>query len=402
MMRFCRRALSSGLPILPILALLSACDWFSSSQSSPPTGLAATGALRVIHLSWKSGGPLVDYNIYRSTDNVTFTKRNGDPVGVASYNDNIASPVGDGVFYYYRVTAVDTTESDPSATVRAIHGTRLAAAYRTGFASDNVNKSPYVLEGTTVVDNGSFVIQGSDKLYLLDNAVLDIEQGNDVTVHGLLRVLAASGASHATITSHRAIGSLASGEGFSITFDGAVDFNPTNNSGTWLRNTQLTNLASAQAISIRSCSPRIQNCKAVSNIRTGGSAGTSYLSIESGSGPVIRNCSFDYMTLEVSGGDPSATTFAMENNIFTNSYYAVSFWNLVGPGVNPGQIANNVFDGRKAAYLWNVTGAVVPLEDNFWSGASPVPTTLSQGGSTSSYSFFPNLLAAPTPVGPDW
>ena len=398
MKRLVRRALSAGLTLLPILALLSACGT-SSTPPAPPTGLSATGALGVIHLSWDSGGPVVGHNIYRSTDNVTFVKRNGDKVGGTTYDDAIASPAGDGVFYFYRITAEDTTESEPSGTVRAIHGTRLAAAYVAGFTSDNT-ASPYVLEGTTVVDGGSFVLQGGDKLYLLDNADLDVEQGNDVTVDGLLRVLAASGESHATITSHRVSAPLAPGEGFSIALHTSDDFNPTDNSGTWLRNTLLSNLKSGQAFSISNCSPRVENCKAVSN----DNVGTSYFSINSGAGPTIRNCSFDNMTLQVSGGDPSATTLAMDNNIFTNSYYAVSFWDLVGPGVSPGQIANNVFDGRKLAYLWNVTGATVPLDNNFWSGASPVPTVL-RGGSTPvtvTYSFSPFLTAAPTLAGPDW
>jgi len=405
MKRILCRVLCSCLPLLPILALLSACVEFSYQQApSPPAGVSATGARGVIHLSWTDGGPVVSHNIYRSTDNVTFAKRNGAPVGGTSYDDVIASPAGDGVIYYYRITVVDTKESGPSATVGTIHGTRLAAAYRTGFTSIAA-ASPYVLERTTVVDNGSFVLQGGDKLYLLDNAVLDVEQGNSVTVHGLLRVLAASGASHATITSHRVSGPLALGEGVSIAFDGADDFDPTDDSGTWLRNTLLSNLASAQAIRVLNCAPRIENCKAVSNIRTGGSAGTSYLSIEAGGGPTIRNCSFDFMTLQVSGGDPSTTTFAMDNNIFTNSYYAVSFWNLSGPGVNPGQITNNAFDGRKPAYLWNVTGAAnVPLENNFWTGAFPGPEpTIVTGGTTSvTCSFSPTLPATPSPAGPDW
>jgi len=396
--RLFRRVFSSGVPLLPVLVLLSACST-SSTPPLPPTGLSATGALGVIRLSWTDGGPLVGHNIYRSTDNATFAKRNGDRVPGTSYDDSIESPSGDGVVYYYRITAEDTNESDPSDTVRAVHGTRLAAAYRAGFTSDNT-ASPYVLEGTTVVDGGGFLLQGGDKLYLLDNAVLDVEQGNDVTVHGLLRVLAASGASHATITSHRVSATLAPGEGLSITFDGADDFNPTDNSGTWLRNTLLSNLKSGEAIVVQSCSPRIENCKAVSNDGTG----ASYLSINPEGGPILRNCSFDFMTLQVSGGDFSTTALAIDNSVFTNSYYAVSFWNLVGPGVASGQIANNVFDGRKRAYLWNVTGANVPLDNNFWSGASPVPTVL-RGGSTPvtvTYSFDPALLAAPPSAGPDW
>jgi len=398
--RFVRRALFSGLPFLPVLALLSACGWLSTDSPAPPAALSATGALGVIHLSWTDAGPVVGHNIYRSADNATFVKRNGDRVGGTSYDDAIASPEGDGVFHYYRITAVDTKESEPSETVRAIHGTRLANAYLGGFVSDDDALSPYVLEGTTVVDGGGFLLQSGDKLYMLDNAVLDVEQGNDVTIQGLLRVLAVSGDSHTTITSHGVSAPLAPGEGFSITFNGADDFNPTDNSGTWLRNTLLSNLKSAQAIVIRSCSPRIENCKANSNDNTG----TSYLSINSGGGPGIRNCSFDNMTLQVSGGDPSATTLAMENNVFTNSNYAVSFWDLAGPGVSPGQIANNVFDGRKLAYLWNVTGANVPLENNFWSGASSVPTVI-RGGTTPvtvTYSFSPFLTAAPTLAGPDW
>jgi hypothetical protein len=396
MKRFVRCALSSGLPIL---LLLSACGGLSTTPSAPPTGLSATGALRVIHLTWTSGGPLLGHNIYRSTDNVTFAKRNGATVGGTSYDDDIASPAGDGVFYYYRITAVDTMESSPSATVRAIHGTRLAAAYGTGFSS-NTAANPYVLEGTTVVNNGSFVIQLNHKIYLLDNAVLDIEQGNDVTVLGLLRVLAASGASHATITSHRVgVGAhLAPGEGFSITFYTPNDFNPIDNSGTWLRNTLLSNLKSGPAFSITSCFPRIENCKAIAN----DNIGTSYLSINSGGGPGIRNCSFDNMTLQVSDGN-LFPTLAMDNNIFTNSYYAVSFWNVVGPGVSPGQIANNVFDGLKPAYLWNVTGSNVPLDNNFWNSPFLVPTTIITGGTTTAtYSFFPALIAAPPSAGPDW
>lgn len=384
------------MSFLPVLALLSGCGWLSVDQPAPPTGLSATGALGVIHLSWTDGGPVVGHNIYRSTDNVTFVKRNGDKVGGTKYDDAIDSPDGDGVFYYYRITAEDTKESEPSGTVRAIHGTRLASSYGAGFTSAAA-ASPYVLEGTTVVDGGNFVFRAGDKLYLLDNAVLDVEQGNDVTVDGLLRVLATSGAAHAAITSHRIGAPLAPGEGFSIIFDGADDFNPTDNSGTWLRNTLLSNLKSAQAIRFESGSPRIENCKAVSN----DNAGTSYLSISPGAGPTIRNCSFDNMTLQVSGGAPS-TTFAMDQNIFTNSYYAVSFWNLAGPAVNPGQIANNVFDGKKTAYLWNVTGANVPLDNNFWSGAAEVPTITAGGFSTATYSFYPVLNAAPPSAGPDW
>lgn len=398
MKRFLRHTTSSVFPLLPVLALLSGCGWLSVDPPAPPTGLTATGALRVIHLSWTTGGPVVGHNIYRSTDNVTFVKLNEDKVGGTTYDDVIDSPAGDGIFYYYRITAEDSKESEPSGTVRAIHGTRLAAAYVAGFASDNT-ASPYVLEGTTVVNGGGFLLHAGHKLYLLDNVVLDVEQGNDVTVEGLLRVLAASGESHATITSHRVSAPLAPGEGFSITLDTPDDFNPTDNSGTWIRNTLLSNLAKGQAFRISNCSPRIENCKAASTDNTG----ASYLSIASGAGPILRNCSFDNMTLQVSDGD-LFPTLAMENNIFTNSYYAVSFWNLVGPGVNSGQIANNVFDGRKMAYLWDVTGASVPVDNNFWSGASSVPTVLRGGNTpvTVTYTFDPVLPEAPPSAGPDW
>jgi len=401
MKRLFHRALSSAFSLLTILAFLSACGWLTDEPPAPPAGLSATGALGVIRLSWTNAGPVVGHNIYRSTDNVAFVKRNGEKVGGTSYDDAIDSPEGDGVFYYYRITAVDAEESGPSGTVRAIHGTRLAASYDAGFESDAA-ASPYVLEGTTVVDGGDFVLQGGDRLYLLDNAVLDVEQGHDVTVNGLLRVLAASGASHATITSHRVAAPLRLGEGFSITFSGADDFTPTDTSGTWLRNTLLSNLKSDQAIRFGNCSPRVENCRAVSNMQTGIGAGASYLSIEAGGGPILRNCSFDSMTLEVVGGDPTATALAVDDNIFTNSYYAVSFRDLAGPGVNPGQIANNVFDGRKTAHLWNVTGANVPLENNFWSGASEVPAITAGGFSTATYSFYPALTAAPPSAGPDW
>ncbi len=93
-------------------------------------------ALNHITLSWtaSTGGALVGYHVYRSADGVTFTKLTTVPVATLAYDDPIASPAGDGVFYFYRVTAVSTLESNPSATVKQTHGERVTSS-TTGYAS---------------------------------------------------------------------------------------------------------------------------------------------------------------------------------------------------------------------------------------------------------------------------
>jgi hypothetical protein len=402
----------SGFIVLLLAAVFSACggggDSAGPSAPSVPTGLAAAGLLGHINLSWNAsgGGNLTGYNVYRSDDGTTFTKLNTTVVVATNYDDAIASPAGDGILYSYRVTAMGDAESGASNTVQGIHGTRLATQYNTGFTTVAGN-SPYVAEGTVVVNGGNLVVDTGTKLYVLDDTTIDLEQGSGTTagrflVKGLLRVLA-SDTAHATFTAHKTSGTLADGEGFALYFDGADSYNTANGSGTLLQNTLLNNMANGSAgggFTFISSSPKLANLNVTSNSSTGGS----YLDVRSGSGPIIENCSFDKMVLSIST-DARSTSLKVDHNRFTNGYYSVAFFNLSNPGVNAGQIELNDFDGTKEAYLFGMTGGTnVPMGNNYWNGGSgspPLPTELT-GSSTIHYDFSTALSSPPSAVGPTW
>ncbi len=117
-----KRLMRSLIPLLLVPVLLAACGMEGANlliSPEPPSNLVATASPGTIHLTWTaSSGPLSGYNIYRSTDGVTFARIASTSVAVTSYDDAITTPVGDGVFYYYKVTAAGSIESDFSNTVR--------------------------------------------------------------------------------------------------------------------------------------------------------------------------------------------------------------------------------------------------------------------------------------------
>jgi len=402
---------SRPVRLLLLAALLATACHGSSAPRGPsiPAGLAATGSLGHIQLGWSpsSGGGFEGYNVYRSTDGLAWTLLTPAPIHDTTYDDPISSPAGDGVVFQYRVTALGDLESEPSAVVRSAHGTRLPARSPAGITT-TVAASPYVAEGTVVVEGGDLVVSHGTKLYVLDGATVDLEAWSPATrpvsylwVSGLLRVLARPEA-HARFTAHRPGGTLEDGEGFAFRFDGAANYDPATGNGTLLQNAEITNLAWGNAnggFFITASSPRFYNLHVQSNSATGGS----YLELFTGAGAIIENCSFTRLTAIVSS-DLRGTAFSMRANRFRGGYYAIWFASLASPGVEAGQIEGNDFDGSREAYLFSVQAAsAVPVHDNFWSagaGAPPLPRVLSTY-STASFDFT-GALAGPPAVGPSW
>lgn len=392
----------SSICICAILACLAACGGGSGSDATPsstPTGLSATGSLRNIRLSWTApaGVSVAGYNIYRSTDGAAFTKLNSSPVAGTVYDDTIASPAGDGLLYYYKVTSVSSSESGFSSTVATVHGTRLSGNYPAGFTT-LVASSPYVIEGSVTVDGGDLNVATGTKLYILNSGSIDVVQGRNLTVSGLLRVLASTG-SPALFTSHGTGGAgLTGNQGFSMRIENAVDYAADGNSGTFLQNSRITNLqAGSSSIYITGCSPRLYNL----HISTTPGA-TSYAGLEIHSGAMIEHCEIVGLCPMIIGKQ-TATGFQLVYNTVTPGVYnyVLDFEQSGDMPVNYGQISFNSFDSLNQLDLSAMTGGwTIPLGNNHWKNG--LPTTRLQNGSDQTVSYNLPLIAPPSGVGPTW
>jgi len=374
--------------------------------------LVSSGSLGHIILTWEASTDpgLIGYNVYKSTDEVTFVKTADYPVTTNSYDDLIPA-AGDGVYYYYKVTYLTPGESSFSNVTKNIHGTRLPASNLAGLTT-LVAASPYVAEGNVVVDGGNLVVASGTKLYLADNSTIDIEQGVGgsglLLVQGLLHAVA-SASEPAAITAHRVGGTLADGEGLAIHFDGADNYNASDDSGTLLENTIVTKIrVSSDAIEVMNCSPKFYNAKFYGN----DTYGRSYLYFRTDAGAIVKNCYFDKISPDILA-DLRATAFKMDHNIFRNSYYSIAFFSLDNSGIKAGQIELNDFGCSRevattnTAYFFDMTGANVPLGNNYWHWGTETPplpaTTYFQ--STSTFDFndpSPALSSVPANVGPSW
>jgi len=386
--------------------LLCGCGDDDNPTESPPpiepgipAGLTATGTYGNIDLLWNacSGSNLQGYNVYRSPDGAAFTKLTPNPITDTTYNDN---NVDDGVYYHYKITAVGTDETGYSDTVKQMHGIRLIAAYPAGCELAHGDQDIYVVENTTVIDGGNLYIDEQVELYLLDNAVIDMEDSCFIDCYGLLRV-EASVANYATMTAHKT-GGLNPGDGFGLRFfNTTVDYNAGTGAGTLIRNCNVINLrnmsiGNAHAIHIEDCSPRFYNAKFSSNINTG----TAYAEIRSSSAPIIEHCQFDYIVLKIRA-DLRSTTATIAYNICRDGYYSLYFYGQNNVVVDPGQIANNDFDGNtNGLYCSGVDtgGEDIPLQNNYWLGG--IPTVA--GSITASVNFDPVLATPPVGAGPTW
>ena len=369
-----------------------------------PTGLSATGELNSISLSWDASSiaNLTGYNVYRSPDGAIFSLRNGSTVAGTAYADTVSSPEGDGVFYRYMVTALGDEETDPSSVIQAMHGTRVASSYDSGFATQ-AQYSPYVLEGTTIVDGAGFTIVSGTKLYMLDNALVDLEDANIFNVQGLLRV-EASTSQYAAIMSHATGGGvLSDGDGIRLWFVGADDFNSGDGSGTLLKNIMITGLRSGESIKFDGCSPMLYNLKVTSNVANGGC----YFTFINSPAPIIRNCYFTKMVPKFDD-DLRSSSASIDHNIFRGGYYSVFFASLANEAIDPGQVELNDFDGTKNAYLFNMSGTTnVPVGNNYFNGGvgtPPLPSVITGGTTNCAFDFSsPSAALSSAPsAGPDW
>ena len=75
---------------------------------------AQTGTQHGVFLTWTASTGDVTYNIYRSTDGVTFVKLNSTPVAVTNYVDPTTDLVVSKT-YEYDVTALDATGDESGA-----------------------------------------------------------------------------------------------------------------------------------------------------------------------------------------------------------------------------------------------------------------------------------------------
>lgn len=366
----------------------------AASGPTVPTGLVAVGSLNHIALSWTaSTGGVTGYNVYRSSDGVTFSLLGTS--AVASYDDAIASPAGDGAFFWYRVTAVGTSESAPSSVVKQMHGKRVASS-TSGF--DSTSAPVWVAERSIVIEGGDFTVQPSTKVYVLDGATIDVEQAHTMMISGTLQVLASTSAP-AHFTSHKVGGTLADGQGFGIFYSYADAWNAQTKSGNLLQNTQIDSLvAGIQSFRLLNSSPWITNCKITANA----SAGTGYLYIQ-GTGSEIDHNVFDKIGLSIAA-DLRTTGFHFHHNVVKSSIYAIYFQSPGAAPIVAAQIEQSVFPGASTASLFQVpNGVTVPLGNNYWPGGSgnpPLPATSSN--TTATFDFTPPLSAAPAGAGPSW
>lgn len=380
---------------------------FTAQEYEPPaapTNLNATGALRNIHLSWTASANATGYNVYRYTEGSASVKLNTVPITTTTYDNAIASPAGDGVWYYYKVTALNVAaESGLSGEVRAMHGTRPDPTYAFGF-STILEKSPYVVEGTVKL-GGAIIVSDNTILYVLDNAVIDVLENFNFAIQGSVRVLASSGATHATFTAHSSGGGAPSnGSGFTLKFTGS-------DAGTRIQNTvvQYLNAENKGLVFEANAEAEIRN----SYFSYNGSTGSGY-AVFGPTAPkrvIIENCRFDGLTVYINS-DLRPTDCLFQYNIVRPSTYGNSFYfsGLSNPGVDPGQFSLNDIDGSKYVYLRNMTGtSQVPLGNNFWGGGPgnpPTPLTTWDGSPTTITFDFANpsapLSTSPLSVGPNW
>jgi hypothetical protein len=307
--------------------------------------------------------------------------------------------VDDGVYYSYKITAANGEESDYSPVVRQMHGTRLLASYQGWCTLEAGALNPFVVEDSVKIIDGDLEIEAGASLYVLDGAVVDAwtdTEGSNITTHvmGLLRVVA-SPSDPAALTAHAIVGDIPDGRGQLFRFyDEAIDYNPADGSGCLIQNCTIDNLAQGDgAIRLNACSPRFYNCKIASNKATGGS----YLSIYSGSAPIIEHCSITRVTLSIST-DLSGTDALIYKNVCRDSYYTL--W--LGPGgpglIDPGQVAQNDLDGDvHGLYMFQVEAGDIPLANNYWYGGLPDIV-----GGAGTPVFEPVLDSPPADCGPTW
>jgi type II secretory pathway pseudopilin PulG len=132
--------------------------WYQNNAPPPPTNLAALSGDGAVYLTWVTPavGDLDHYEVWRSTDGVTFAKL--ADAAAESYTD---AAVTNGTSYYYKVLAVDTEglKSVLTAAVSAVPGVSGDAAPPTVpavFTAQALSEQPTIrLVWGESVDGGS-------------------------------------------------------------------------------------------------------------------------------------------------------------------------------------------------------------------------------------------------------
>jgi hypothetical protein len=391
--------------VAALLLLLAACGDHGDNpvdRSSIPGGLTAAGTLGHIALSWQpvSTAGLSGYNVYRSADGASFSLLK--KVEGVSYDDAIASPGGDGIIYSYYVTAVADTESDPSATVRQMHGTRLPAVYEAaGQLNLEAPLSPYVLEGTSRIHKSLYVVDGA-ALYLMPGSTLAMITAPAPSpwlwlgCYGTLQSLGT--AEHpVTITCENADGSDPVGQtGFTLLLDSAEPWDPVAGTGTMMRRTRVKNLHAF--VDIETTAAYLDDCY----FSAGPQDVAVFLVNGAGAAPIVSRCRFTNMPLDIRSDLRSSGFSFTLNRIRCPDYVSVvSFSLAVGQVLSPGQVSQNDLDGGKPIFIYSNTESVaIPLGGNYWAGGVP---TVSRGtGVNASIDFGTKLDSAPAGAGPSW
>lgn len=116
------KAMNSG-------ALVTMIPGSPDPVTNGPDDLAATPEYGQISLAWTTAGVQYAYNIYRSTDNVTFTQ-----IGSSTTNSYTDTQIATGTTYYYEVTTYTVRgESPPCPATSGVAG--LIPAAVTGLAT---------------------------------------------------------------------------------------------------------------------------------------------------------------------------------------------------------------------------------------------------------------------------
>jgi hypothetical protein len=375
------------------LAFFLACsdDDAQTGPAGKPDGLVVVGSLGRITVSWnRPSGEVTNYRVLRSTDNVTY-----DVLGHTnsrSYVDLIPSPAGDGIKYWYRVIALGTNMSDASEPVSSMHGTRMAASYASGH-TNTVALSPWVLEGTTIINGGSLVIPTGAKLYALPGSVLDMEHGRGIVVSGQLQLLGEQ--SHNVVVRGHSSPASEGYYGYTFSLYNSPAWTGVPGVGTLFRHALITNVGSGmqfsgEALCISNC--RIYNRYGAGSMRVGPN-------IPAGS---VVTRSYFYAFVPHLGANMIGSGYRMTLNRFVAGSWAFSVA-YQGFTVSSGQVVSNWFDGSVAAYMATVTEDV-HLEGNFWDGGTnspPVPP-LYLYESDNKYVFSDALAAVPNMCGPTW
>jgi hypothetical protein len=363
-------------------------------------GLVATGSLGEVRLQWTAatGDGLTGYRVYRSTDGIRFTLM-AEPT-VAAWTDAISSPGGDGVLYSYRVTAVGAAgESEPSSSVRSMHGIRLSGIHG-GCNFSLSNTRPFVIDDAFHCQRNLYIFEGQ-QLYVLPGATLMLSNASTIFVYGTLQLLGTAGVP--AVVSATQAGGLGEGEGFGLFFYPATATNIR------MEHALLTNLNTN--ICLMNTIGIISNCKFYS---TGAAGEGSFICVRIGmQAATITRCSFFRLYPSILH-DVTGSTFSFTGNRLRGGKYAISTQWLEGPIVDPGMICGNDFDasvrssGGEPRYVWlnNISGSgSIPLGGNYWHGGTntpPLPQLLYESSPDVCCDFSPGLAAPPDDCGPTW